>query len=115
MDLDDEELEFTRRAKGLIKHEIYILNRKIRYDKNNIKIINSYKTTNILTMTYILLEFLNRTGYKSKRTVNSWLREWKAHNRLYRLGLFKSHTKDCDLEENEKWYRLLIYQIIGRF
>lgn len=114
-DLDDEELEVTRKRKGLIKHEILILNVKIQYDKNNVKIINSHKIQHTLTMVYILLEFLNKTGYKSKRTLKSWIKEWKAHNRLYKLGLYRSHTKDCDLEENEKWYRLLVYQILGGF
>lgn len=37
----------------------------------------------------------------------------QAHNRLYRLGLFRSHTRDCNLEENEKLHRLIAYQILG--
>lgn len=28
-------------------------------------------------------------------------------------GLFREHTKDCDLEEKEKQWRLLAYQILG--
>lgn len=62
----------------------------------------------------ILYEFKKTTGYNSKRSIKSWVREWKAHNRLYKLGLFRSHTKDCDLEEHEAWWKLLIYNIIGR-
>ena len=33
-----------------------------------------------------------------KRKMGSLVREWVAHNRLYRFGIFKSHTKDVDLE-----------------
>lgn len=66
-------------------------------------------------MKLILALFKMKVNYKSKRTMKSWIKEWKAHNRLFKLGLFKSHTKDCDLEENEKWYRLLAYQILGGF
>ncbi len=119
MDLDDDELEATRKMFGLGKIRNYkmitISGIKIQYDKDNVKILDSYMIKNKLTMKYILKQFLNKTDYKTKRTLKSWIREWKTHNRLYKLGLFKSHTKDCDLEENEKWYRLLAYQIIGRF
>ncbi len=85
----------------------------IIYDNKDIKIINSYKIKTEREMIAILKTFKNRTGFQSKRTLKSWIKEWKAHNRLYKLGLFKSHTIDCDLEENEKWWRLLAYQILG--
>ncbi len=93
--------------------EIEILGVKIEYDKGYVTVFNSYEVTSQWIMAYVLTEFKDRTGYKSKRSLNSWIREWKAHNRLYRLGLFESHTKDCDLEENEKWYRRLVYWFIG--
>lgn len=85
----------------------------IQYDSANVRIIDSYLVTDKKKMVLILRLFLNITGYKSQRSLKSWLKEWKSHNRLYRLGLFKSHTVDCDLEENEKWWRLLAYQILG--
>ena len=47
-----------------------------------------------------------------KRTETSYVREWFAHNWLYSHGLFKSHTKDVDLNDDEQWYRLLIYDLI---
>ena len=86
---------------------------KINYDEKNIRIVNSFKINKIEDMILILRIFQIRTGYKSKRSLRSWIKEWKAHNRLYKLGLFKTHTKDCDLEENEKWWRLLVYQFLG--
>lgn len=48
------------------------------------------------------------------RNEESYIREIKAHNRLYKLGLFKSHTKDVDMEEPIKWYYEIIYWLIGR-
>lgn len=48
-----------------------------------------------------------------KRSMFSLVCEWKAHNRLYYLGLWKSHTKHVDLEANQKWYLTLLYCIIG--
>ena len=64
-------------------------------------------------MIVILRIFQMKTGYQSKRSLKSWIKEWKAHNRLYKLGLFRSHTVDCDLEENEKLHRLIAYQVLG--
>ena len=95
--------------------EITIKGVEIQYDKSNIKIINAYKIKKEKDMLDILFWFMFKTGYKSKRDIWSWVREWKAHNRLYKLGLYRSHTVDCDLAENEKFWRLLIYSIIGRF
>ena len=94
--------------------EIEIYGVKILYDEKCVTILNSYEIKKKWYMEYILITFKEWTGYESKRTIESWIREWKAHNRLYKLGLFKEHTRDCDLEENEKIHRLLIYQILGR-
>ena len=77
----------------------------IRYDDTVISIEDSYKVTDEDDMFDILTKFVYETKYYSKRSISSWIKEWKAHNRLYKLGLFRSHTKDCDLEENEKWWR----------
>lgn len=93
--------------------EIIINGVKIKYSKNVVTIVDSYKITNKYTMHIILNLFKLRTRYTSNRTIKSWVKEWKSHNRLYKLGLFKSHTKDCDLEEHEKLHRLLIYEILG--
>ncbi len=93
--------------------EITINGVKIKYNRKGVSIINSYKVTKTEDMIIILRLFKLKTYYKSRRTLKSWIKEWKAHNRLYKLGLFRSHTKDCDLEENEKWWRLLAYQFLG--
>ena len=94
-------------------NEIEIEGVKIQYNANFVRIVNSYLITDEKKMTLILILFKKRTNYKSKRGYKSWLKEWKTHNRLYRLGLFRSHTRDCDLEENEKLHRLIAYQILG--
>lgn len=48
------------------------------------------------------------------RDEHSYAREIKAHNRLYQLGLFKSHTIDADLEEDQNTLLKIIYWLIGR-
>ena len=93
--------------------EVTIKDVKIIYDKENIKIIESYKIKKEKEMADILFWFVFKTGYKSRRDIDSWIREWKTHNRLYKLGLFRTHTRDCNLNENEKWWRLWFYEILG--
>lgn len=93
-------------------NEIEILGTKIQYDAGNVRIVDSYKIKE-KDMLDILFKFRVVTGYNGKRTIFSWLKEWKVHNRLYKLGLFRSHTADCDLEENEKLHRLIAYEILG--
>lgn len=51
--------------------------------------------------------------YPVTRTTNSYIREWKGHNRLYNLGLFKERTKHVDLEENMPLWKEIIWLIIG--
>lgn len=94
-------------------NEIEIAGVKIQYDKRTVRIIKSYEVKKKWDMLYILITFQEQTNYQSKRSLESWIKEWKTHNRLYRLGLFRSHTRDCDLEENEKLHRLIAYQILG--
>lgn len=94
---------------------IKILRVEIEYNEENVRIKDSYKIRTKEYMKLILTQFKIRTGFKSKRSIGSWIKEWKSHNRLYRLGLFRKHTVDCDLEENERFHRLIAYEIIGRF
>jgi hypothetical protein len=94
-------------------NKINILGVDIEYDENNIKVIDSYKIKKRDLISDILVLFKLETGYVSKRNLVDWVSEWVAHNRLYTLGLFRSHTKDVDLEENEKRWRKIIYKILG--
>ena len=85
----------------------------IEYDAANIRILDSYKIRRKENMLEVLIWFKLKTGFRSRRSMDSWIREWVAHNRLYKLGMFKGHTEDCDLEELEGWHRRVIYFIIG--
>lgn len=88
-----------------------------------------YVDTTKITNSYLLndeeikkiaeqIEFARHTKYDWKcihiRNQESYINEIKAHNNLYRLGLFKSHTIDTDLEENLNPIKALIYWLIGR-
>lgn len=87
---------------------------KISYSESNTHVEDSYKDTNIkLSVGYIIRERYLRK-LPQTRTFESYVREWKGHNNLYKLHLFRSHTKDVDLEEPSKWYLELIWWLIGR-
>ena len=88
---------------------------KLEITEENTKIYDSYKLSNeeikniVVTIIYKRLKkYLSVT-----RTQRSYEREIKAHRRLYKLHYKVEHTKDTDLEEPIKWYRELIYFIIG--
>ena len=85
---------------------------KISNKNKNIKVVDSYKITNKKDMLHFLktlpLELVNRSA-------KSCLNEWIAHNRLYKLGLFKEHTMDCDLSANESLFRRICYWLLSRF
>lgn len=86
---------------------------KFKYNEKtkNIKLIDSYKITDKRKMIFNLNCL---PLYKINRSQDSCLNEWIAHNRLYRLGLFRKNTKDCDLTANESKFRRLCYWILSR-
>lgn len=95
--------------------KINICNVDIKYNKNKVTIIDSYKIKDEVFMYSILYLFLMKTNYRYKRSVASWVTELKAHNKLYEKGLFLIHTKDCDLCDNESIFRKIIYKILEVF
>lgn len=83
--------------------------------ENNIHIKDSYKVTNTSEMKEILyaIQHNNPECKVFKRSYNSMVSEWKAHNRLYKLGYKKHRTADVDINYPLKWYVELIYKILG--
>ncbi len=69
--------------------------------------------------------FLNdlREGYVGNlvlyyRTNRSMTDEWACHNFLYDidfLGLFRSHTKDVDMQYPLTWWESILYPCLGWF
>lgn len=82
----------------------------------NIKIVDSYKVDNKKYMKECIKKILYIAPiYQTKRSVGSLVREWRAHNVLYKRKWFVSHTKDCDLEAKENILKKIIYFILGIF
>ena len=86
---------------------------KIEYSEDNTHVVDSYKIDNInLSVGYIIRERYLRY-LKVTRSFESYVREWRGHNRLYYLHLFRSHTKDVDLDEDMSMFWELVWLIIG--
>lgn len=48
----------------------------------------------------------------NRRDLESMVREWRSHNLFYMLHVFRSRTKDVDLELSQSWPRELFCRIV---
>ena len=76
---------------------------------------DSYKITSISTIESEINRLLTERLLSPTRTTKSYVKEWHAHNVLYKLGLFRSHTKDVDLNDDETFLKLFMYSLIWNF
>ena len=51
----------------------------------------------------------------NKRDLESQVCEWRSHNFFYRIHVFRSRTKDVDLELKQTWYRELFCRVVDFF
>lgn len=90
---------------------------KINVTQNNIHITDSYvfQTTKDIdsVLDSIRKEYTTEQCSVLKRSNKSLKREIRGHNLLYSLGLFKSHTKDVDLNYPTIWYHTLCWNILS--
>ena len=86
-----------------------------KVSNNCITIINSYTMNNKERMKEYLgcLKVMYPKCEVFKRSDKSLIREWRAHNLLYKLGLYRSHTKDVDLEYPIERKYEIIWNILG--
>ena len=48
----------------------------------------------------------------NQRDMESQVREWRSHNLFYKFRVFRSRTKDVDLEQQQPWSRELFCRIV---
>lgn len=83
---------------------------------DNTRIYDSYRFRSSKDMRAILSELGKQSGYcmAINTMLNSdMLREWRAHNFMYSLHLFRSHTKDVDLNTGKSWYIKALYAMFS--
>ena len=49
------------------------------------------------------------------RSLSSLVSEWRAHNLFYYLHVFRSRTKDVDLERQQPWWRECFCRVVSFF
>lgn len=92
-----------------------INNHACEVKENNIHIQDSYDITlksEMKTMLYAI-QHNHPECNTFKRSYNSLIAEWRAHNRLYRWGYKQERTGSVDLNYPLKWYVELAYRILG--
>lgn len=88
---------------------------QVDYRDTYTKVYDSYKYSNeeIEQAVEEIMKKRKELGLPVTRTKSSYISEWKSHNRLYKLGVQRSRTKDVDLEEEINSTRNFLYSIFG--
>lgn len=81
---------------------------------NRVKIMDSYKITDRSRMNEIIysIQYVH-PEVQFNRSYSDLVKEWVAHNRLYKWGIRPEKTKDVDLEFKESKCNIIIYRILG--
>ena len=87
---------------------------KVDYTETNTHIEDSYQYTEYSLNVMTIIRERHLRSLPVTRTFESYVREWRGHNRLYKLHLFRKHTKDVDLEEPQRLFWRIVWGIIGR-
>ena len=103
----------------MIARQNFKENVDIIYFKDSTKVTNSYLLSNDeVEKVASEIEYSRSCKFDWKciylRNKKSYINEIKAHNNLYKMGLFKRHTIDTDLEEKITIIKKIIYFILGR-
>jgi hypothetical protein len=86
--------------------------------KENTQIVDSYKIKRIKDQLSIIKSIRKRAAknYAIHRiNLFNMINEWRAHNLLYDLGLYRNSTQHVDLDLKEPWYRRVLYTILSLF
>jgi hypothetical protein len=87
---------------------------RVKFTNECTTIYECYKVKKVKEFVMYVMNKRYELGYKLNRSIDSYIKELKAHIRLYKLGIARSHTIDADLEENLTKDKGFIWQIIGR-
>lgn len=91
-------------------------NLTVTIDPNNVHIEDSYqvkKKDDMLAIIEQIREIAAEQDITYKRSIKSWLNEWRAHNQLYLNGTKPERTRSVDLNEDESLLRRIIYWFLS--
>ena len=96
--------------------KIVIGNTFVDISPKNIHIHDSYKIKKEAGMNFILDHILALDDSILKtRSRKSIIREWKAHNICYNLGLFRKSAQHTDIEAKQSLFHKICYFILSLF
>ena len=84
----------------------------------NTHIADSCQVTSKEDMRAYLQELRDASTHEmavNQRDMESQVREWRSHNLFYKFHVFRSRTKDVDLELKQTWYRELFCRVVSFF
>ena len=88
----------------------------VQVTDNNVHIVDSYRIKDDQEkLLFISIIRLSSPETWAKRTDESLLAEWKAHNILYKIGYKRARTKDVDLENDQDILHAIGYAILSLF
>lgn len=94
-----------------------ISNYTIEITANNIHVTDSYLVKKKSEMTEIIEQikkkYIEHTNVFNLRSVKNLVKEWRAHNLLYKLHIYRSHTKDVDLDIPQSMKYKIAYGILS--
>lgn len=82
---------------------------EVTCDSDTIKIEKSYIINNEEKMELILNSIFERTEeFFVLRKMKTFIKEWKYHNRLYKMHIFREKNKNLTLKkEQSKWSKFM--------
>ena len=96
--------------------EFYIGENYINITPGNIHIHDSYKVKTVEGMKFIIENIISADDSILKtRSRVSILREWKAHNVLYKLHIFRKSTAHTDIETHQGLFYKICYLLLSLF
>lgn len=101
----------------MVDNTIKVNGHTVVFNDDCMTIYNSYKVKKSSEINEFMDELIHKAPINvfNSRSVNSVIREWKAHNLLYYLKLFPERTKHVDVEYIQKWYFKVGYFILSLF
>ena len=97
---------------------IVLMEKRVQITTENTRIIDSF----LIRSKGEMREFLRALREQSapemainQRSLASLVSEWRSHNFFYYLHVFRSRTKDVDLERKQPWWRECFCQIVSFF
>ncbi len=80
--------------------------------ENSCTIYNGFTIKNRKIMTEFC-KYVLSSGVFSKRSSSSYVREWCAHNLMYRFKISPKRTRDVDLDARESAFRRFVYFVLS--